>query len=209
MKQQDDAKPAAPADWDAIRQRLQVTQDALRNDFTPSPEQCAQILRERALALAVETPAAAEAGAEVEVLEFVLAQEHYAFETAWIREVYPLKELTPLPCTPRFVLGIINIRGRIMSVIDIKRFFDLPERGLTDLDKAIILQDGAMEFGILADQIVGTRWLPVAQIQPPLPTLTGIRSEYLKGVTAQRLILLDAGRLLTARALVVDEEVHS
>ncbi len=199
--------PHTAVDWDAIKQRLAVTAEALKNEFVPSPEKRKEILRSRAQALAAEAPAATVAGAEIEILEFVLAQEHYAVETCWVREVYPLKELTPLPCAPAFVLGIANVRGRIMSVIDIKKFFDLPEKGLTDLNKVIILQDGAMEFGVLADQIIGAHWLPLAGMQSSLPTLTGIRSDYLKGVTAQRLVVLDAKKLLNDHAIVVDEEV--
>ena len=199
--------PRAPIDWDVVKRRLAGTAEALRNEFAPPPEKRLQILRARAQKLAEEVPAAIAPGAEIEVLEFVLAQEHYALETARVQEVYPLKDLTPLPGTPRFVLGIANVRGRIMSVIDIKKFFDLPEKGLTDLNKIIILQDGAMEFGVLADSIVGTRWLALADLQPPLPTLTGIRSEYLKGITRQRLVVLDAKKLLTDRSIVVDEEV--
>lgn len=206
MRKRND-EPRPPVDWDAIKQRLAVTAEALKNEFAPSPEKRREILRARAQKLALEPPAATAAGAEIEILEFVLAQEHYALETAWVREVYPLKELTPLPCTPSFVLGIANVRGRIMSVIDIKKFFDLPEKGLTDLNRVIILQDGTMEFGVLADQIIGARWLPLAALQSSLPTLTGIRSDYLKGVTVQRLVVLDAKKLLGDRAIVVDQEV--
>ena len=43
----------------------------------------------------------------------------------FVREVYPLKDYTPLPCTPPFVLGLVNVRGQIISVIDIKKFFDI------------------------------------------------------------------------------------
>lgn len=206
MKKRDKGQRAA-IDWDVIKQRLAATGEALKNEFAPSPERQREILRARARSLAVEPAADAAQGAEIEVLEFVLAQERYALETCSIREVYPLKDLTPLPCTPKFVLGIANVRGRIMSVIDIKKFFDLPEKGLTDLNKVIILQNGAMEFGVLADQIIGARWLPLADIQPSLPTLTGVRSDYLKGVTAERLVVLDAKKLLSDRAIVVHEDV--
>ena len=206
MKKRDKGRRAA-IDWDVIKQRLAATGEALKNEFAPSPERQREILRARARSLAVEAAADAAQGAEIEVLEFVLAQERYALETCWIREGYPLKDLTPLPCTPKFVLGIANVRGRIMSVIDIKKFFDLPEKGLTDLNKVIILQNGAMEFGVLADQIIGARWLPLADIQPSLPTLTGVRSDYLKGVTAERLVVLDAKKLLSDRAIVVHEDV--
>ena len=67
-----------------------------------------EILRERARALSRPRKQAPVAEASLELLEFRLAQESYALETRHVREVYPLKDLTPLPCTPPFVLGIVN-----------------------------------------------------------------------------------------------------
>jgi purine-binding chemotaxis protein CheW len=132
----------------------------------------------------------------------------YGVESLYVREVYPLKELTPLPCTPPFVLGIINVRGQILSVVDLRQFFDLPAQRLTDLNKVIVLHDGTMAFGILADAILGVRVIPPDGVQPSLPTLTGIRAAYLKGVTGERLVILDAAKLLTDKALIVFEEVE-
>jgi purine-binding chemotaxis protein CheW len=125
-----------------------------------------------------------------------------------VHEVVPLKDLTPLPCTPSFVLGIVNVRGRIMPVIDIKKFFDLPEPGLTDLHHIILVRGHDLEFGLLADVIVGVRTLPVDSVQPSLPTLTGIRADYLWGVTAERLVILDVDRILKDPRIVVHEEVE-
>jgi purine-binding chemotaxis protein CheW len=142
------------------------------------------------------------------VVEFVLAQERYAIESQYVRDVYPLEQLTPMPCTPAFVLGIVNLRGEILSLIDIKKFFDLPEKGLTDLNKVIVLESGSMRFGILADVISGVRRIPMASIQSSLPTLAGIREQYLKGVTPERITILDAEALLTDRRIVVEEQVH-
>ncbi len=88
------------------------------------------------------------------------------------------------------------MRGQIVSIVDLKRFFDLPARGLTDLNKVIIISDGRMEFGLLADAVSGVRQIPVQEIQPPLPTLTGGRADYLKGVTSDRLVVLDLAKLL-------------
>lgn len=161
-------------------------------------------IRAQALAQAPEQVTETEC---IEIVSFLLAYETYGIETAYVREVYPLKDLTPLPCTPPFVAGIVNVRGQVLSVIDIKKFFDLPEKGLTDLNKVIILFDGVMEFGILADAVLDMRSIPQQQIQPSLPTLTGIREQYLLGITVERLIILDAYSLLTNRSLVVHEEV--
>jgi len=168
-----------------------------------------EILRARARSLARPRELAPVAEASLELLEFRLAQECYALETRYVREVYPLKDLTPLPCTPSFVLGIVNVRGRITPVIDIKKFFDLPDKGLTDLHRIILVRGNDLELGLLADAIVGMRSIPVDSLQPSLPTLTGIRSNYLKGVTAERLVVLDLARILADPKIIVHEEVES
>ena len=116
-----------------------------------------QLLKARARKLARDNAKEKPAGESIEVVEFLLAYETYGIESSYVREICPLKELTPVPCTPPFVLGIINVRGQIISVIDMKIFFDLPEHGLTDLNKVIIVHDEKMEFGILADSILGVR----------------------------------------------------
>lgn len=170
------------------------------------PEKWQAILKARAQALA-QVPEQDETTECIEIVAFLLAYETYGIETRHVREVYPLKDLTPVPCTPPFVAGIVNVRGQVLSVVDLKKFFELPERGLTDLNKVIVLSDGLMEFGVLADAIVDVRHVPLGKIQPGLPTLTGIREDYLRGVTAERLVILDAARLLADSGIVVHEEV--
>ena len=201
------AERASGTDRRGIRSRLEAAREATERGWQPGPEETKEILKARARALAREAEAPQETAEAIEVIEFVVAQERYAVESAYVREIYPLNELTPLPCTPRFVLGIVNVRGQILSVIDIKKFFDLPEKGLSDLSKVVILRSEAMEFGVLADSIAGTRVLPVHELQPSLPTLTGIREEYLRGVTADRTVILDAGKLLSDPKIVVHEQV--
>ncbi|TAL18542.1 purine-binding chemotaxis protein CheW [bacterium] len=166
-----------------------------------------EILRSRALALARETPRDETAAGSIEIVEFLLSGERYGIESAFTGEIYPLKDMTPLPCAPPFVMGIMNVRGKILSVLDIRKFFDMPEKGLSDLNKAIILHDSVMEFGILADAVVGVRLIPLAGLQPSLPTLTDIRADYLKGVTSERLVVLDGEKILSDPRIVVHEEV--
>ena len=177
--------------------------------FAPGPSEKKNILKARAKILAREPEQEKKAEEYLEVVEFLLAYETYAIETAYIREIYPLKELTPLPCAPPFVLGIINVRGQILSVIDLKKFFGLPEKGLSDLNKVIILHKEEMEFGILADKILGVRYIPISEIQPSLPTLTEIQAEYLKGVTKERVVVLETARILSDKKIIVHEEVET
>jgi purine-binding chemotaxis protein CheW len=168
-----------------------------------------QILRARAQALARPPEHVPAAVTQLEVLEFRLAPERYALETRYVREVYPLKELTPLPCTPPFVLGIVNVRGRILPVFDLKKLFDLPEQGVTDLHRIILIGGNEIELGLLVDAAEGVRSIPADGLQPSLPTFTGIRSEYLKGVTAERLVVLDVARILASPNIIVHEEVET
>lgn len=168
-----------------------------------------KILRTRAEQLALPLQSSMLAEVSLDLLEFRLAQECYALETRHIQEVYPLKDLTTMPCTPPFILGMVNVRGNITPVIDIKKFFDLPDKGLTDLHRIILVQGNDIEFGLLADVIVGVRTIAENSLQPPLPTLTGIHSDYLKGVTANHLMVLNLDRILEDPRIIVHEEVAS
>lgn len=185
------------------------SESAITKPFEVAPEKKRAILRSRAKRLSQEIESDGTDEEYFEILEFLLAREAYAIETPFVREVYPMTELTPLPCTPAFVFGLINVRGQILTVIDMKKFFDLPERGITNLNKVIVVRKDAMELGILADEIIGIRNIPVNGLQPPLSTMTDIHAEYLKGVTGERLIVLDMERFLTDRRLIIHEEVEA
>lgn len=201
--------PRTAVDWDEIHQRLEGARLAIEPGGVPSPEEKKRILRARAKALAREPAREKPAQGYIEVVEFLLAYERYGIETKFVGEVYPLRELAPLPCTPPFVLGVINLRGQILSVIDLKKFFDLPEKGLTDLNKVLVVRSQRMELGILADVILGVHAVALDDLQPPLPTLTGIGAEYLRGVTGERLVILDAERILSDQGIVVREEIRA
>jgi purine-binding chemotaxis protein CheW len=193
------------ADWKAIHRRLEKVNAAIERSLSPGPGETKKALKARADMLARE-PLKGREGGHIEVIEFLLSNEHYAIESRYLREAYPIKDFTPLPCTPPFVLGLINVRGQIISVIDIKKFFDLPERGISDLNKVIIIHDEKIEFGILADSVVGVRNIAVSDIGVPLPTLTGVREEYLRGIAENHVVILDAGRLLGDKNIIVHEE---
>jgi purine-binding chemotaxis protein CheW len=174
-----------------------------------SPEEKKRILRKRALLLAREPAAERAAGEVIDVIEFSLTGERYAVETSFVREVCPLREFTPLPGTPSFVFGLINVRGQIVSVVDIRKFFDLAGGGEGDMKRVIIVSGGGMEFGILADAIVGVLTIEVGEMQRSLPTLSGIREEFLRGITRDRLAVLDMERLLADGRIVVHDEAEA
>jgi len=190
---------------------------ALEKVFEPNQAEKVKILKARAKVLAKTSVKKDQGEAHLQVVEFLLAHETHAFELKHILEVLPLKELTPLPCTPAFVCGIINFRGQIISIIDLKKLFELPEQRLNDPNWVIILHTdepvlhnaAGMEFGILADTIVGVNTIPLSAVQPTLPTLTGIREKYLKGITKDRVVILDGRKILSDEKLLVHKQIEA
>ena len=195
-------------DWVEVHRRLEAAATTLERVITPGTEDNKRLLKARAKAFSQEIIQEDAGQQYLEVVEFCLAGEVYGIETNYIREVYPLKELVPIPGTPPFFLGITNVRGQILSVIDIKRLFNLPDKGLTELDKIVIVRDGEVEMGIRADVVLGMQSILRGDIQPSLPTLAGIREKYLSGITKDGVIIMDIQKLLADKNFIVQSEVN-
>jgi purine-binding chemotaxis protein CheW len=200
------AAPRPVLDWTEVHRRLRAAEARIQQGWSVNEAEKLRILEQRAAASAKKRGGEEAAGRQLELLEFTLAHERYAVELAHVGEVFPLKELTPLPSAPPFLLGIVNVRGRILPVLDLKKFFDLPDRGLSDMNKLLVLAREAMEVGILADTVVGLARLPVEILQAALPTLTGVRQDYLLGVGPERLAVLDAPKIVADPRLRMQAE---
>jgi len=160
------------------------------------------ILLERAKKIAGRKDGKTQYGDSISVVEFLLTPERYAFEGKHISEVLSLKEITSIPGTPAYVMGVINLRGRIVSIINLKILFNLKERGLTELNKVMVLKNNNMEFGILADSISGNKSIFLNTLSPPPLTLDNIGAEYVSGVTPDGLIVLNAMNLLSSKQII-------
>jgi purine-binding chemotaxis protein CheW len=166
-----------------------------------------QILINRAKELAGKKIARSENDNLIQIIEFRLNEELYGLEIDFVHEVHSLRNITLIPGTPSYVRGVINIRGQIISVIDLKVFFELGYDEISDKSKVIILQSEDMEFAILADQIIGTKLITLADTLDYLPTLSGVRADFLKGVTSVGIAVLDGRKILTDQNLIIDEKV--
>jgi len=197
-----DRTPRPAVDWDRIKARLAAAEQALASGFAVSPDKRRAILNARAAAYAAAPAPVEPAGARIEVVEFTLGRERHAVEAAAVHEVLALKDLTPLPCTPGFVAGIVQRHGRIITVIDLKLFFGLPPTGLTDLDRLIVLRHGDVELAVLADRIGGVGWLRLAELRA---ASDDARARCLHGVSAEQVFVLDVAKLLNDPQMVVDE----
>jgi purine-binding chemotaxis protein CheW len=190
-----------------VFERLQKAKKTIERQGVLTSRDKKKILKSRAKKLSIGEEKKGEKTAYREVLEFILGGERYALEIGYIREIYPMKEYTVLPCTPPFITGIINVHGQVLTIMDMKKFFDLPEKGLTDLNKAIIVRKDDIELGILADEVLGFRNIGELELQPGFPILKDLRADFLKGMTSEGLIVIDVSRLLSDKRIMVHEEV--
>lgn len=181
--------------WAQIHARLAELERRLDAGFALAPEEREARLqartREWAQAEVQEHP-----DAWLDVLCFNLSDEVYAVEARHVSVVLPLPQFTPLPNTPPFVLGIVNVRGHIVSVLDLRVFFELPISGLSDKNFLAVLQGAEMEFGLLIDRVQGIARIPRESLQSELASLSGVRASYLLGVTPEQWTVLDGARLL-------------
>jgi len=203
--QTQDASRTAPIDWHTVQQKIAQLQTATQQGVAFTEEEKRALLKTRAQRLAHPLEETAATGLQLEVTEFRLGEESYALPSVAVREVYPLKGLTPLPCTPPFVLGVINVRGRILPVVDLTSLLSLAKQRLSEQSTAILIKSGELEVGIVTDLVIGVRSLPLATIHPPLSTLANSRARYLQGITDEGLVVIDATKLLSSIRLGSDE----
>jgi purine-binding chemotaxis protein CheW len=145
----------------------------------------------------------------LKVVEYSLGKEKYGIEASCIREVCALGDLTPLPSTPPFILGIINVRGQILAVVDMKKIFNLPAQKLTDLTKILIIDIHPATFGVLVDEVLGMRFIAPSELQPTRTLATEVHTDYVKEVTSDRLIILDLVKMVADKKITVNEECKS
>ena len=176
---------------------------AVGDDVPQEKMQATLLERARALAKSSEV----ETSEGMPLVVFSLANETYGIATDYVRDVQPLRQVTPVPCTPDFVVGVINIRGSIYSVIDIRSFFGVPKQEITPATKVIVVDTEELQVGILADDVSGAMSVPRDEINPPLAAQATIKEEYIEGVTNDMLIILNLEALMQDERIVIHEEV--
>jgi purine-binding chemotaxis protein CheW len=166
-----------------------------------------KILHDRAVALSnILVVDKSEYYDNLYVVPFLLSGEIYCIEAELVKEVLPLKELTVIPCTPAFILGVINIRGQIFTVLNLKKVFALSEKGISEFTKVMIIQHGNISFGIVVDTILGTRNILRATINMAPYAAKGKKNDYISGVTSEGLIILNGEALIKSSELVVNQK---
>jgi purine-binding chemotaxis protein CheW len=165
-------------------------------------DQVARLLAERARQLA-QAPFQAVDGAQVEVLLCRLRSEYYAIELRLLRAVHPVKGLTAVPCTPPWVAGILNIRGEVVTVLDLATALGLAGPPSADEGAQVLLAElPDLRVGLLVDEVLGVHGVALDKLDRPLSG-----SDFARGVAEATIVVLNLEQLLSAERFAVAEEV--
>ncbi|WP_027084324.1 chemotaxis protein CheW [Cohnella panacarvi] len=148
---------------------------------------------------------------EMKVIVFTLAQEEYGIEVDKVRTIERLMPITRVPKTPDFVKGVINLRGVVIPVIDLRGRFGLEESELGENSRIIIVAVNDMEVGFIVDSANDVLDLMSDTIENPPEIVGGIKAKYLSGVAKigdnRLLILLNLPEVLNRGEIVLLEQL--
>ncbi len=194
-------------DWQEAYARLERARRALEAGGELPPEEARRVLSKRAQALARPSEDASLPTVPLDLLVLSLGAERYGIETVHVIDVLRLPELTRVPCTPPFLLGVINHRGRIVPVLDLQRLLGRAGSGATAESRVVTVEAGGMTFGIVAAAVAGSIRVGAGDLAPPPPALVGSGPSLVRAVTAEMVAVLDVDALVRDPRIVVNEQV--
>lgn len=138
----------------------------------------------------------------IQLVVFRLAREWYGIEITKVKEVIKVEKITYIPSSPEYIVGIINLRGNVLSVTDLKRIFALPHEELTEKTRIVAIESGIVETGLLVDEVAEATEVPISKIEPTLSTIEPEMAEYIEGqcrVNGKLIALLNGVKILEMR----------
>lgn len=141
---------------------------------------------------------------EIQLVVFQLSDEEYGVAIGKVQEIVNLGKITRMPKAPDFVEGIINLRGGVVPIIDIKKRFDLATKEHDEKTRIMVVLIEGQAMGMIVDSVSEVLRLPKKDIEPPPPIMGDISSDYIKGVgkVGDRIVtLLDLDKVLSIEVM--------
>ncbi len=131
---------------------------------------------------------------------FRLADETYGINVMQVQEVLRMTDVAPVPGAPHYVMGIINLRGNVVTVLDTRKLLDLATSDISDSSRIMIIESGKVTVGLLVDSVAEVVNIASSDIDPPPSVGNDEGSRYIQGIYSteqQILILIDLNKLIT------------
>jgi len=151
----------------------------------------------------------------IQVVSFKLGAEEYGVDIAQVQEINRMVTVTHVPRAPEFMEGVINLRGQLIPIIDLRTRFGMPRAEHTKNTRIVVTEIGTKRVGMVVDSVSEVLRLPVDQIEPAPEMITGVDTEYIRGVGKiedRLIILLDLARIISTterRELEVADAEHA
>ncbi len=136
----------------------------------------------------------------IQLVTFSIGEEEFGVDILKVQEIIRTMEITKVPRAPLFVEGVINLRGKVIPIIDLRSKFGLQTREHDQHTRIIVIEINDMIVGFVVDSVSEVLRIPASTVEPPPPVVSGLESEYINGVGKledRLLILLDLNRLLS------------
>ncbi len=147
----------------------------------------------------------------LQVINFQVGGDEYAVDIRSVREVTGLHEITQLPNAPPFVKGIINLRGEVIPVIDLREKFGIAQARYDDLTNIIFIELEGKVIGVVVDRVSHVIRLSSADISPPPPLIGGLSGRFVTGVAKLErglVVILNMAKILTAEEIIELERLE-
>ncbi|MFH1624664.1 MAG: chemotaxis protein CheW [Pseudomonadota bacterium] len=150
---------------------------------------------------------------EVDLLQLVtfnIGGEEFGVDILKVQEINRMLQITRVPRSPDFVEGVINLRGKVVPVIDLRKRFNLEKKKADKQTRIIVVEVEKKIVGFIVDAVSEVLRIPSSTVESPPPILAGIDSEYITGVGKledRLLILLDLNKLFTVKEMGMLEQV--
>ena len=138
----------------------------------------------------------------LELLTFTLSEQEYSLDIMCVREIRGWTKTTPLPHAPKYMKGVINLRGTVLPVMDLAQRLGLPQRDHSDRNVIIVVKQKDAMTGLLVDAVSDIIAISDSDVQPPPNIATGADADIIKGLTVreERMIrILDLQNIVDQR----------
>ena len=136
---------------------------------------------------------------ETQLVVFDLASEYYGVDISVVREIIRMQAVTKVPGAPLFVEGVINLRGRVVPVVDLRKRLDLALTEQAKESRIVVVDIAGRDVGVIVDAVTEVLRVPLSSLEPPTSMITSTESDYLKGIAKledKLIILLDLDKVL-------------
>ncbi len=139
-------------------------------------------------------------GLEQQLVVFTLSSESYGVDIAKVSGIERMHEITKVPRTPSFVQGVINLRGRVIPVIHLRKLFRLPEGEITKETRIVVVDIGGQQIGVQVDEVTEVLTISSEAVDPAYSIMTSADSDFMLGIAKlddKLVILLDLDKVLS------------